>query len=252
MHAFRAADLQVGGGHLYASVVKYLRQNLGPRLFEIGGSVNTGAMFGAAGALTEMAGWMAHDAGQDQIARQHFGQALQYATFAGDLQMRAHVLGSLTHLADHMGLPDEALRFAREGQDIVARVSNPAVKARMLALEARAMASADNSDACAKLLIAAEDALSEVPAEEPSVWVSHFDEASLASETVRSMRQLSQFAPARRSAERIVELRKGRVRSLAFGLLGLAQILLTKPEPEPEEACAVASQVLDATGSLSS
>jgi hypothetical protein len=114
------------------------------------------------------------------------------------------------------------------------------------------MASAGDSSECAKLLVAAERALTEPAADEPSAWVSHFDEASLASETVRSMRQLSQFGPAQRSAERIVELRKGRVRSHAFGLLGLAQILLAKPQPEPEEACAVASQVLDATESLSS
>jgi hypothetical protein len=252
MHAFRAADLQVGGGHLYASVVKYLKHNLAPRLFEITASVSTSALFGAASALSEMAGWMAHDAGRDSAARQHFGQALDYARFADDPQMRAHVLGSLTHLADHMGFWHDALKLAREGHNLLGGVSSPAVHARLLALEARAQASAGRSPECAKLLIAAETSLGQVAGDEPSVWVSHFDEASLASETVRSMRQLSQFGPAQRSAERIVELRKGRVRSHAFGLLGLAQILLTKPHPEPEEACAVASQVLDATESLSS
>ena len=252
MHAFRAADLQVGGGHLYASVVKYLKQNLGPRLFEISGSVSTPALFGAASGLSEMAGWMAHDAGRDTAARSHFLQALDYAKYAGDSQLAVHVLGSLTHLADHLGLCEEALRFSSQGREILGRVSNPTVKSRLLALEARAMASAGDSSECAKLLIAAESSLTETATDEPSVWVSSFDEASLASETVRSMRQLSQFGPAQRSAERIVELRKGRARSHAFGLLGLAQILLAKPEPEPEEACAVASQVLDATESLSS
>src|SRR6478735_7695095 len=58
MHAFRAADIQVGGGHLYSNVVKYLKHNLAPRLFEIRDSVDTVAVFGAASSLTEMAGWM--------------------------------------------------------------------------------------------------------------------------------------------------------------------------------------------------
>ena len=33
MQAFRSADRQVGGGHLYAAVVRYLRTQVGPRLF---------------------------------------------------------------------------------------------------------------------------------------------------------------------------------------------------------------------------
>ena len=66
MHAFRAADLQVGGGHLYATVVSYLQTALAPRLF---GTVAAGPkVFTAASTLTEMAGWMAHDAGRDAPA----------------------------------------------------------------------------------------------------------------------------------------------------------------------------------------
>ncbi|MER6817919.1 helix-turn-helix transcriptional regulator, partial [Spirillospora sp. NPDC000708] len=70
LHAFRAADRQVGGGHLYPTVTSYLQSTLAPRLF--GSQTNRGrtSIFTAAGGFTEMAGWMAHDAGHDQIARQ--------------------------------------------------------------------------------------------------------------------------------------------------------------------------------------
>ena len=183
MHAFRAADLQVGGGHLYASVVKYLKQNLAPRLFDVSAPTSTPILFSAASGLSEMAGWMSHDAGRDGAARSHFLQALDYAKYAGDAQLTAHVLGSLAHLSDHLGLCEEALRFSRQGRQVLSRVSSPPLKSRLLALEARAMASAGDSSECAKLLIAAERVLTEAAADEPSAWVSNFDEASLASET---------------------------------------------------------------------
>jgi transcriptional regulator with XRE-family HTH domain len=60
MQAFRSADLQVGGGHLYASVTKYLQTDVAPRLFGSSAGADNRAVFTAAAALTEMAGWMAH------------------------------------------------------------------------------------------------------------------------------------------------------------------------------------------------
>jgi Helix-turn-helix domain len=67
MQAFRDADRQVGGGYVYGAVVRYLEHEIGPQLF--GG---TSDVFCAAAALTEMAGWMAHDAGDDALAGAHF------------------------------------------------------------------------------------------------------------------------------------------------------------------------------------
>jgi transcriptional regulator with XRE-family HTH domain len=79
MQAFRAADRQVGGGHLYATVVAYLHEWVAPRLF--GGNTTEDGMLVlcAAAALTEMAGWMAHDAGLDDRAERHFDRALSLA-----------------------------------------------------------------------------------------------------------------------------------------------------------------------------
>lgn len=59
MRAFRTADLQAGGGHLYASVVRYLQADMAPRLFGTDDGASSPALFTAAAALTEMApgGW---------------------------------------------------------------------------------------------------------------------------------------------------------------------------------------------------
>jgi hypothetical protein len=104
---------------------------------------------------------------------------------------------------------------------------------------------------CTQLLIQAETALATSHAEEPSQWISGFDEGSLAIETARCMRQLGGLSEAQSQAERIIVLRPGdRTRSRAFGQLILVTVLIS--QGKPDEACAVAAQVLDATQSLSS
>jgi hypothetical protein len=65
------------------------------------------------------------------------------------------------------------------------------------------------------------------------------------------MRQLGDLGEAQRQAERIIVLRPGeRTRSRAFGQLILVTVLIR--QGKPDEACAVAQQVLDATQSLGS
>jgi hypothetical protein len=254
MRAFRSADLQVGGGHLYASVIKYLQADVAPRLFGSDGAGDDRAVFTAAAALTEMAGWMAHDAGRDAVARQHFGRSLALAGVGGDPQLSAHVLGSMSHLASHLGQPEEAIEMARQGQAALhTGPANPGLEARLLALEARGLAGQGDKDAagCVQLLLCAEKALEDTPAEPTSPWVSQFDEGSLASEATRCMRRLGDLDEARRQAERIVALRPShRTRSRAFGQLALAAILIT--QGKPDEACCIARDVLEATQSLGS
>jgi tetratricopeptide (TPR) repeat protein len=254
MQTFRSADLQVGGGHLYASVIKYLQADVAPRLFGSNDGADNRAVFTAAAALTEMAGWMAHDAGRDTIAKQHFGRSLALVQVGGDHQLSAHVLGSMSHLASHLDQPDEAIELARQGQAVLRTGSaNPSLESRLLALEARGFAGQDNKDAddCVKLLLRAEKALENSPDEPASPWVSHFDEGSLASEAARCMRQLGDLDEARRQAERIVTLRPShRTRSRAFGQLALITVLVA--QGKPDEACHIAYDVLAATQSLGS
>jgi len=254
MQAFRSADLQAGGGHLYASVIKYLQDDVAPRIFGSNDGADNRAVFTAAAALTEMAGWMAHDAGRDKTAKQHFGRSLALVQVGGDHQLSAHVLGSMSHLASHLDQPDEAIELARQGQAVLRTGSaNPSLESRLLALEARGFAGQDNKNAgkCVELLLRAEKALDDAPDEPASPWVSHFDEGSLASEAARCMRQLGDLDEARRQAERIVILRPShRTRSRAFGQLALITVLVA--QGKPDEACHIAYDVLAATQSLGS
>lgn len=254
MRGFRAADLQVGGGQLYATVLSYLQAAVAPRLFGAASGGHDHKIFTAASALTEMAGWMAHDAGRDDAARQHLQRSLAFAAVGGDGQLAAHVLGSMSHLAVHQGDPGNAVRLACRGQAVLATARpNPALAARLLALQARGLAAMPQPDAvaCGKVLLQAERTLDAQPADPPSPWISRFDEGSLASEVARSLRQLGQLHGAARYARLIIEIRPGsHARSRAFGQLLLANVLIS--QGKPEEASAAGQAALAALQSLSS
>lgn len=106
--AFQTADRQVGGGILYPTVVRYLNTDVAPRLLDTNGA-NSAAIFAAASSLTEIAGWMAHDTGQDDKARQHFDKAFRLASAAGHDALAGNVCASLSHLAGQLGQPSDAV-----------------------------------------------------------------------------------------------------------------------------------------------
>ncbi|MET8146469.1 hypothetical protein ABZU32_39685 [Sphaerisporangium sp. NPDC005288] len=251
MQAFRTADLQVGGGHLYASVIAYLQADVAPRLF---GSVdeNSDTVFKAATAFTEMAGWMAHDSGRDLLAEQHFERALVLTKAGSDRHLTAHILSSMSHLASHLNNPDKAIRLARKGQNVLRLAPrSPTLTARLLAMEARGFARLGHAIECVQLLKQAERALESSCLEGSSQWISNFDEGSLASESARCMSQLGKLAETRHHAARVVSLRPThRTRSRAFGQLSFASALIGLGRAE--EACTVAQEVLASTQSLGS
>jgi transcriptional regulator with XRE-family HTH domain len=252
MNAFRAADRQVGGAHLYATVVHYLQSQVAPRLFGATTDSDGPLTFCAAAALTDMAGWMAHDADRNVLAQHHFQHALALAGIGEDSQLRTHILAGMSHLALHVGHPDEAMELAGIGTaKLQEGPANPELAARLMALEARAHAAQGDSAACARLLLQAEQTLDTVLPAERSTWISRFDEGSLAGEAARSLRQLGQLARARQQAERVLTLRPvDRARSRAFGQLVLARVLIE--ERDLDGASEVGRDVLDSTQALGS
>ncbi|MGV9822971.1 hypothetical protein [Nocardia xishanensis] len=253
MHAFRSADRSFGGGHLYSAVLDYLHTDIGPRMF--GGSHRGDArsLFTAAAGLTEMAGWMSHDAGHDQQADRHFRRALDLAVAGGDHQLHVHVLASLSHLELSRPTPDphEALRHARDADMALNRIErHPELVARIYALQARAHAAMDQPQPAHRLLDHAAAALSVHSEPISSPWVSHFDEASLASDATRCLRALDDLPAAARHAHRIIDLRPAGTRSWAFAQLTLGVILAS--QGHPDHACAVATAALNDTATMNS
>lgn len=252
MQSFRAADKRVGGSHLYGTVVNYLHTRLAPRLFDVGHGTDGRRVFTSAASLTELAGWMAHDAGNDAAAQQHFVRSLDLAKVGKDRQLAAHICASMSHLANYRHRPHRAIQLARQGTNTLHGCPQSPLHAQLFTMQAQGMAALGRTSECTALLMEAENALSgPVGADERSPWVSDFDEGSFAHEAARCMRALGHFGQAQQQAQRVLELRpRDRTRSRAFGHLILAAVLIA--QGEVDHACALAQEVLDATQSLGS
>ena len=228
MEAFRSADRQTGGGRLYGAVVRHLSDHVAHRLVDATGGTQ---VFAAAAALTEMAGWMAHDSGRDDRAEQHFTRALPLARISGDNPLAAHIAASNSHLALQVGDAAQAAHWAQTGLELASLGPRiPHLVARLHAMQARALGAADQQAAAARALDDAHRVLGQASdADHP--WLSKFDQAALASEAALIWRDLEQFDKALNHAQEAVSLREsGRARSLALSRITLADVLVRRRE----------------------
>ncbi|MEV8636035.1 hypothetical protein AB0395_30700 [Streptosporangium sp. NPDC051023] len=201
-----------------------------------------------AASLTELAGWMAHDSGRDDLAQVHFRRALPFARAAGDPVVEAHVYASMAHLASQQGDYGQTVELARAGIDIARQGEwYPALYGRLYMMEARGFAGQGDGRAH-KSLSYAEECI------EPSAvhpWISPYDRASWSGEAALCLDDLGDLASARRHAEEAVALRRiGRVRSLAFGQVTLAKIHVRAEQLD--DAVAVGYELLDGSQALGS
>lgn len=252
MQSLRLADRQAGGGQLYATVTGYLQHTVAPRLFGIQPPGHDDRIFAAAAGLSEMAGWMAHDASRDDTAQRHFHRALSLAIAARDLQLGGHILASLSHLSYARKQPAQAVLHARRGREHLGPSQAACVVgARLSAMEARGHAVMGDEQQCTEHLRRAESALRAGPDDDRSSWVSDFDAASLAAEAARCFHDLGRIEAAQRWAEQVVTLRTAdRPRSRAYAQVLLASILIA--QRRIDEAAAIGREVLEATRSVSS
>ncbi|GAA0655384.1 hypothetical protein GCM10009548_22330 [Streptomyces malaysiensis subsp. malaysiensis] len=252
VESFRAADRQLGGGHLYASVLHYLHHTLGPRVFGGETGRDSARTFQAAAALTEMAGWMAHDTGQNRRAGDHFTKALSLAKAGEDQALGANIMASMSHLALQMGHLDKAVSMARAGRDHVTGGSRvPTLIARLHAMEARALAQLGEGETARRALTVAQKEIAKMSDIPSSPWVSSFDMPALASETALSLLDAGDLPAAVDAAEEAIALRSGdRARSRVFSQITLA--LIRTRRGEPEAACEVGRALLGGCVTLGS
>ncbi|MFJ8434467.1 helix-turn-helix domain-containing protein [Kitasatospora sp. NPDC094019] len=226
LDAFREADRQTGGGRLYGAVVQHLRMSVAPRLMDGTTGPN---VFGAAAALTEMAGWMAHDSGQDALAAAHFAKALPLARISGDHLLAAHIAASRSHLSLQSGDSKQAahwalagIEFARGGPHV------PSLAARLHTMHARALA-ALAQPASARYALGHARTLLDLTSDETHPWLSPFDRAALASESALVLQDLGQYGGALEHAQEAVRLRgRGRARSLTLSRITLAAVYVQR------------------------
>ena len=224
VRAFRLADRQSGGGHLYAMVMRFLSHRVGPALVSEAG---TPATFVAAAGLTEMAGWMAHDAGRDDVAAGHFHRAVNLARAGEADALVAQVWASRAHLSLCRGDSNAARTAAEQAWRHLDGSEDTALRGRVLAMLTRAHAAHGDTTASRAALRQAEHLLSVPPSVPRSEWTSPFDLGSLTGEAARSMCNAGDFTAASEFARQALQLRSPeRVRARALAHLTLTRALL--------------------------
>jgi hypothetical protein len=200
----------------------------------------------------EEIGWLAYDAGNDSLAHEHFLHALRLVKVVGNRALGASVIASMSHLAYQTQQPANAVRLARAGRDRLRHgVRQPALDARLFAMEARGHAALGDSPGCRQALDQAERALTRAASAEPVAWSGHFDEGSLAGEAAASLRQLGELDEAERQARQVIRLRSAdQARSRAFGQLLLAAVQVDRGELEA--ACAFGHAALSTARTVGS
>lgn len=250
--SIQMADRKLGGGKLYQTVSRYLRSEIAPCLLDPPSDCSSSELFSAAASLTEIAGWMAHDGGDNTRARAHFTQAYRLAVAGENAALSANVCASMAHLAIQLGLPDDADRISTEGIGHVASINGAKqLVARLHTMRARAYAIHGNEVDCRVSLEAAHDALSASDDGPEIGWIASFDEASLASESALCFYALGSLSQAEEESRKVVHLRAGdRVRSRTLGQLTLAKVLVR--EGVYDEAASAGTDICEVAPTLNS
>lgn len=249
----QTADRRLGGGALYGSVSTYLATQVAPQLVVSTAGISARQLFAAAASVTGIAGWMAHDTGDDQAARGYFDRALRLSLGGDDDALTANACASMAHLAVEHGQPVDGMRMAEKGlQRVRAAEDALRLEARLHAMRARALAQLGDRAACIEALDASQRSLDLAVGSGHARWIAGFDEGALASEAALSFLHLGELGEAEASAREAIRLRSNddRVRSLVFARITLAAVLVRTARSQ--EAAMVGTEVCAAAGSLKS
>ncbi|MFI7218563.1 Tat pathway signal protein [Micromonospora maritima] len=249
MSLFSRVDQRRGGGHARSAVVQYLTSDVTSYLC---GRYSDDSlrrdMFTAASELSYLAGWMAFDNGEHNVAQHYFNVAVKLAAEADNPAMAGHVLRAMAHQAIDLGHQKRALNLASASVDGERyEAASPRERALLGVVYARALAVNGEGQSAARALLRAEDDLAAATSgdDEPG-RVFFFGEASLAHETACALRDTGDAAGATAQFLRSVKTRKAsaftRTHAVTLGYLGAVQA----KQGEIEEACTTWSRALDA------
>jgi hypothetical protein len=209
-------------------------------------------LFAAAAELTELAGYMAVDAGRHGLAQRYYIQALRLAQAADDRGYGGYVLAAgMSHLAGHLGSPHEIAQLARAAQEGSRGRVGATTSAMFFAAEARGHAVVGDEASCAAAMSRATKAMAKArPAEDPA-WISHFTPSYLADEFAHCYRDLGKPRQSREQAQAaLAGHAESHVRRRAMDTLVLATSYVQ--EGEIEGACETGGQALELIGRVRS
>jgi tetratricopeptide (TPR) repeat protein len=238
---FDRLDSTFGGAHARNALVQYLRTEL-PRLLRAGGDlVVRRSLFAAAGELTQLAAWMAYDAGLHGLAQRYFIQALGLADAGDDRLLAASILDAMSHQASFLGRYREAVNMARAARLGTESIGVPILTSHFHIMEARALARAGDAEACDRAMGAAVQYFERHVPDDGPEWIGYFDAAELAAELGHCYRDLRRPHKAIEYATQALDSASGNyVRSDFFAAMVLADAHLDRGDVD--EGCRVAAR----------
>jgi hypothetical protein len=251
---WRRLDNRYGGGHAREAAVSYLHGQVAPLLRDGRYDASTGAaLFSAAAELTQQVGWMGYDSPRHHgLAQRYFIQALRLAQAGADVALGAEILAGMSHQAVYLGHGASGVDLARAARAAAVKAGVAALVAEAHVMEAHALAVVGDERACTAALTAAERTLDVADREHDPQWIGYFGEAYLAAKFGHCFAALGHGDQAERFAHRSLDMDDRYVRGKVFNLALLAGSYLSRPRPEPEQACAVGTEAVALAADLRS
>ncbi|MFI7246253.1 sporulation protein [Streptomyces qinglanensis] len=249
----RRWDSKYGGGDWRSSMVpECLRVDAAPLLLgaytdEVGRS-----LFGATAELTRLAGWMAFDTGQQEAAQRYYIQALRLARAAADVPLGGYVLASMSLQATYRGFADEGVDLAQAALERNRGLATARTMSFFQLVEARAHAKANEAQACAGALSAAESWLERSREGDPDpCWLDFYSYDRLAADAAECYRDLKAPRQVRRFTEKALSQPKEEfVRS--HGLRLVVSAVAELESGNLDAACAAGVRAVEVAGRISS
>ncbi|WP_017608839.1 hypothetical protein [Nocardiopsis xinjiangensis] len=231
---FAELDDEFGGAHARTSAVQYLHSEIGPLLQSDYTAKRGQRLFGAVARFTAQAGAMAEDAALHHLARHYFLQSLTFAHLGSDRLLAAHALILLSHHANLLGQYGHALELACIATVGTRGEATPAVRTRLAAARARALASLGEEAACARALHEMEEALQHTGHRGDPEWMAYFDASEADLQIAHCCHDLGQGRRAVEHARRFLATAprsRRRNRTIAGLLQAGAQLRTTEADP---------------------
>jgi len=203
----KAIDNAHGGGAALPMATTYLRGEILP-LLDGGAHDSHGQSLLEAIAEYELdLGWMAYDAGQQELAERYFTSALRRARTVGNRLLAGRILASMSHQAIHLGRLQSAIELAQASRNVTAHIATPRALAMEAAMEACSHAAAGDIQQSHRALDDAANAVTLITASgQPDPEWLDFDEGGFWGHAARAYRDLGELRQAEDAAEKSVAL----------------------------------------------
>jgi transcriptional regulator with XRE-family HTH domain len=202
----KAIDNAHGGGAALPMATGYLRHEVVPLLYARDSAPTARALIEVVAEVEHDIGWMAYDAGKQDLATGYFTKALRLANEARNRLLGGRILAAMSHQAVYLGNKRQAIDFAQAARNVTRQVATPRVIAMEAAMEACAHAAAGDARQCHRALADAADAVAQLTSGEPDPEWLDFDEGGYWGHAARAYRDLGDLRKAEEYAAKSVGL----------------------------------------------